>query len=193
VSRPARPGHYAKPRFLLESERVLPTVWALHDCPDVELMCRGVMAEVRPRDPLTWVEEEDVLAFLFEHVAILDKRYRPAEHPGILFRPWAYSHLRFRLRDHYRSVYGRRGEKRRPDSLDAPAFADSGVTGADRLGRLIAAGAGDRDDLRALDLRRSLARRSRDVFREVSSLGGRADEGAAPRDRSTARAAWLTA
>jgi hypothetical protein len=121
-------------------------VWKLEDVPDVELLCHGVLAEVKPREPRTWTDEQDDLGYLFEKVVVIHGRYRPDLYPGILFRPWLYVQLRQRLQDKYRHEEGRHRDKPRPESLDAPAFSD-GDAGADRLGRLVDGRSGsDSDD-----------------------------------------------
>lgn len=155
MSRPARPTRYDKPTSAT-LVRLLPAVWALEDVTDVELLCRGVLAEVRPRnlngstDILG--ERDEVLLFLFEQVAVIHGKYRPDDHPGVLFRPWLYERLRWRLRDHYRHIEGRRGEKPRPDSLDRPFESDADSSWCiDPVDPL------DRDDLGARRLGESLA------------------------------------
>lgn len=188
MSRPARLDHYAKPTSLAASERLLPTVWRLHDCPDVELLCRGVMAEIHPRDPLSWAELEDVLAFLFEQTVVIEQLYRPAEHPGIRFRPFLYARLRWKLCDLYRHEYGRRSEKPRPDSLDQSPF-DDGTALVDRLGSALGRGAGGSGDADALDLGRVLVQRNRGIAGAADRLGLRAGPPPAPRARRAARVA----
>jgi hypothetical protein len=201
VSRPARHAHYAKPVSLTEADRLLPKVWVLEDVPDVELLCRGVLAEVRPRnmngDADVLADRDEVLLFLFEQVVVIRGKYLPADHPGILFRPFLYERLRWRLRDHYRHLEGRRGEKPKPDSLDRPLEPD-----VDSSWRIDPADPLDRDDLGARRLGESLAERQvgsqearsdallrflgdsgGELLREAGELGDGAGEAAAGRSR----------
>lgn len=191
MSRRARPALYAE---RLDTPNLLPAVWTLRDVPDVEGLCRGVVAEKmhawraysgRPQpEP---VELEDVLLYLLEQVLVLERVYVAA--PGIAFRPWLYQRLRFRILDYWRREFGRRGEKR-IISLDAPVGAteNDGDPGPTRLDLLAAGRAEDDPTPRALFFGGLLSGRDRPGAGHEPVLGGRSHRRAARGDRSAARA-----
>ena len=97
------------------SPQMLPRIWSVRDVVDVEMLCRGALAEQLRRtnvDPSP-ADYDEALAYLLGEVVVLEQRFE--ERPGIQFRPWLYSMLRRRVIDYWRSWYGRNGQHRIPD------------------------------------------------------------------------------
>ncbi|SRR6266496_3144756 len=171
---------------------MLPAVWTLRDVEDVEELCVGVLAEATRRlcRPLERCDLEESLAFLLGEVVVLDRVYDPAR-VGIVFRPWLYQRLRFRLVDHWRTTFGRHGEKRVPDNglslreLDAEA-ADNlrgGGLGQARPGSAPAGGAADVGGAWSLPREWLDLHRDRAADRPIGRLGFAEGRGGAPGDR----------
>ena len=138
------------------SPQMLPSLWAVRDVADVEMLCRGALAEQLRRtnvDPSP-TDYDEALAYLLGEVVVLEQRFE--ERPGIQFRPWLYSMLRRRVIDYWRSWYGRNGQHRiidqrpaeqgRADRLEAIGSSDGIVDTdgprPDRLDGAVARGEG---------------------------------------------------
>lgn len=130
---------------------MLPGVLELPGVPDVERLCRGVLAEAtRAGVDFEAAEFDDMLAFLVAQAWIEHRDYRAGSH--IPMRAWLFHRLRQRLTDELRRVRGRSGQKR-PVAWDTsvdeaePAvddvdddFAWLASSRARRLARLLADG-----------------------------------------------------
>lgn len=188
----SRPANHAAYAALREYGRVLPAVWAITDVagpvPDVEALARGVMLEVRPRDPSRF-EDADVLQIIFAEVVVLRGEYVQA--PGREFRPFAYQRLRWKLRDYYRSEEGRQGQKHRPDSLDGAAFRDAESPSEDRLASLASGSPGDDPDTWAADCGGLLDLGDREAQGSIGQHGDGEASGARAGHPRAGRGPWV--
>lgn len=100
------------------SPQMLSRTWTLRDVEDVEMLCRGALAEMLRRCNLDLepVDYDDTLAFLLGEVVTLERRFdaKVAEKPGLIFRPWLFQQVKSRAVDYWRSWFGRQGQKRPP-------------------------------------------------------------------------------
>lgn len=176
------------------SDTLLPTVWTLRDVTDVEQLCRGVLGRAGAHTTFRSCDFDESLAFLLGEVHIQDLRFVAKGYDrraGYLFRPWLFNQLSSRLIDHWRSFYGRRGEKRVVDHRiveqlhrsdfdewrDEPEHLDD--RGERRLGEVAAEVAVDGPETRTDAYLGFLAEGDRPVLRQVGGVGVEEDRGVA--------------
>lgn len=184
-------------------ERTLPQVWALTAAdvpalagrgrdravlvPDVERLCSSIVVD-QSRSDAAYVARErselyDSLGFLLGQAWLVFPDYDPTRGRAVHdpyaggFKGWFHLELTRDLIDHWRSWYGRYGQKRvastdlevsvagRDDEHDGRSFRERRSRGA------LATPAGDRRDAGADDLGRLLESGDRAVLREVEALG----------------------
>jgi hypothetical protein len=209
-------------------DRTLPAVWVLHGadvpalaavvsrsrvvvCDDVELLCASIVVEQSRLDesyvPTETSDLYEALGFLLGRVVEVLPRYDPTKGRRIHdpwtagFRAWLHNELAFDLIDHWRSWFGRFGQKRMPMYLDdvdmmrrESNFGEEydGRGGRERRSRgALTKGASDSGDVGGDALRGLLEGGDREVLREVEALGLGAAAGA--RGRAKRRRGELAA
>jgi hypothetical protein len=177
------------------SPQMLPRLWAVRDVADVEMLCRGALAELLRRTNVTLeaVDYDATLAFMLGEVVVLEARFaeKIKAKPGLIFRPWLYQQVTGKAIDHWRSWFGRQGQKRLPDtSAVSPTEDDDGSwcidqpdphdDPADRgLGRAAREIAEDGPETRTDALRWVLDEGDRAALQPLRRLGGGAHPGVA--------------
>ena len=94
---------------------MLPHAEALRDVPDVELLCRGVIATKRKAGALrelTDDEYDELLLDLLTALYEIERDYDPAR--GVAFRSYAFWKLGLFVIDRIRKIEGRKGQRRAP-------------------------------------------------------------------------------